>query len=305
MQTQTLVVRSLYAKDTFENTSYTDILSNLESKYTEEYYESEEWEKEFAGYVGLDDTATKAQIYSRVGLSDTTDITTFVSRSKMYFSPLEKTKRVVNDLKTKFIETEDYSASVNNNGGFYIGRYEVTYTGGNASSKPATTNTRANYSDSITDGMVWNWIDQKEAKTRANAYDDDKTGFTSTLLTGASWDRTLGWLFQTNNKTLVQISSDSTDWGNYSDDIFSNNPGIAKTGEYIQTKANNIYDLAGNVDEWTSETCGDRDYNSPQAVKRGGNYSCSGVYAAASLRNDGEYANWSDGTGFRLALYLD
>ncbi len=43
-------------------------------------------------------------------------------------------------------------------------------------------------------------------------------------------------------------------WGNYYDDTFSNTTGMTKTGEFNQTKALNIYDLAGNIYEWTNKS---------------------------------------------------
>ena len=57
-------------------------------------------------------------------------------------------------------------------------------------------------------------------------------------------------------KTYEEVASNSTSWGNYSDDTFSPNARGNYTGVYEQAKANNIYDLAGNNWEWTQERCG-------------------------------------------------
>ena len=78
----------------------------------------------------------------------------------------------------------------------------------------------------------------------------------STLLTGAAWDRTLGWLEETGAVTSFEIVVDSSKWGNYSDDEFSNTTGLINTGECGETEKNHIYDLAGNLFEWTTEANG-------------------------------------------------
>ena len=78
-------------------------------------------------------------------------------------------------------------------------------------------------------------------------------GYTSSLLTGAAWDRTLGWLEETGAVTSNEILLDSKTWGNYLDDNFSNTTGLANTGEFPETEKNHIYDLAGNLAEWTTE----------------------------------------------------
>ena len=44
--------------------------------------------------------------------------------------------------------------------------------------------------------------------------------FTSSLLTGSAWDRTLGWLEETGAVSSFEIVGDSKTWGNYSDDEF-------------------------------------------------------------------------------------
>ena len=89
-----------------------------------------------------------------------------------------------------------------------------------------------------------------EALAKANDMYDSQE-FTSSLLTGAAWDRTLSWLEET--VTISEIIVDSKSWGNYSDDTFSGTTGLINTGIYNQTMKNNIYDLAGNLFEWTTE----------------------------------------------------
>ena len=195
-------------------------------------------------------------------------------------------------------EPEDdiyYAERVATNGGFYVGRYEATYGASGALSK-AGISTRTSSSTTLTEGMLWNCISQTDALSTAKAYNTD---LKSSLLTGAAWDRTLGWLYETWNKTASQIVMDSKDWGNYNDDTFSGTTSLINTGAFTQTKANNIYDLAGNVSEWTTEA-----NVASSRVGRGGSCGGDGSDSPASYRflNNPSYTNFS--IGFRLALYL-
>ena len=150
----------------------------------------------------------------------------------------EAETRIKEIYKTAFKDKEDYIESVNNNGGFFIGRYEAS-----------------NNNDSIIvqkDKASWNNISYTTALEKCTSKYTGKS-YTCSLLTGAAWDRTLGWIYETGNKTEMQIVGDSKDWGNYEDDTFSGTTESINTGSKEETKANNIYDLAGNVWEWTTE----------------------------------------------------
>ena len=159
--------------------------------------------------------------------------------------------------KTMYHEQDDevglnHKDLVEKSGGFYIGRYEASYddsvSGGRVASKESTS-TRTSSSIPLANGMLWNYVSQTEALNKSK---EMYTGI-STLLTGAAWDRTLGWLEETGAVTSFEIVVDSSTWGNYSNDKFSNTNSLINTGEYGETKRNNIYDLAGNLWEWTTE----------------------------------------------------
>ena len=153
-------------------------------------------------------------------------------------------------MKEDYSDTENYTDSVETNGGFYIARYEASYQKEKAASK-VSTSTRISRSTQLKDGMLWNCINYDDALSASeNMYTSEE--FTSFLPTGAAWDRTLGWLVETGAVTQDEIL-DSTSWGNYNDDTFSNTTGLINTGKYGQTKKNNIFDLAGNLGEWTTE----------------------------------------------------
>ena len=136
-------------------------------------------------------------------------------------------------------DTVDYTSQVNENGGFYIGRYEASEENENAVSKKNRT--------------PWNSIPLEGEEGALSKAENMYSGI-STLLTGAAWDRTLCWLYETNEaggKSMAEIVGNSIRWGNYADDEDGNN-GIINTGTE-RTVANNIYDLAGNLAEWTTE----------------------------------------------------
>lgn len=76
-------------------------------------------------------------------------------------------------------------------------------------------------------------------------------------MTGMIWDcqysRILQWLVESGKKEYKDYSN-STTWGNYNDSVgeASTGSGIYQpTGSNEAWKVNNIYDLAGNVYEWT------------------------------------------------------
>ena len=123
--------------------------------------------------------------------------------------------------------------------------------------------------------------------------------FTSSLLTGSAWDRTLGWLEETEAVSSIEIVGDSKNWGNYSDDEFENSEGLQNTGSIPQTEKNHIFDLAGNVDEWTTEA-----FSSDDRVNRGGNYNNTSPNNPCSNRNNNSPDNTNSNIGFRLALIL-
>ena len=195
-----------------------------------------------------------------------------------------------------YSETEDYKESVNQNGGFYIGRYEASYENGKPASKVSTI---ANYGSEIQNGKLITNVWQPEALSLATSMYSGE-GFTSSLLTGSAWNRTLGWLEETGTVTSFEIVGDSKTWGNYKDDTFSGTDDLINTGSKRETEKNHIFDLAGNVWEWTTE----EDKRREGKVARGGDCK-NGAYTEdcfSRYNDESDFAVFY--TGFRLALYL-
>ena len=184
-----------------------------------------------------------------------------------------------------YSETEHYEDSVNENGGFYIGRYETSENNG-------VTEIKANKSPR-------NRILQTDALEKAKGM-YGSSEFTSSLLTGSAWDRTLGWLEETGTVSSSEIVGDSKNWGNYGDDTFSGTDDLINTGSMKETERNHIFDLAGNVWEWTTEV-----ESSGTRLFRGGGYDATGFASFCSDRASIGSPDGTDyGVGFRLALYL-
>ena len=146
---------------------------------------------------------------------------------------------------------DEYKAmieSVSKYGGFYIGRYELSEAGVQKD-KATLTNT--------------NWYNLYKKCKELNASDKVETR----MIWGCQWDVTMNWLISSGAKTSNEVNKDSSSWGNYSDSkenakvtvteddgTTTNKYGSKQNTGYSEYwKANNIYDLAGNVEEWTQE----------------------------------------------------
>ena len=117
-------------------------------------------------------------------------------------------------------------------------------------------------------------------------YKDSKS-VVSTLCYGVQWDAALQFISTRGIKDTA-YATNSTDKGNYTGSL-------EKTGYYAR---NNIYDMAGNVFEWTMEA-----YDSVHRVLRGGDY-INGSGCPASYRLDYNPDDALDYFGFRPALYV-
>ena len=226
----------------------------------------------------------------------------------MNFETVEKMIEVYTNYKKQEIieEYKNYTdndtdqESVKTYGGFYIARYEAG--DGDANGTPrSSSSSNSNTVVSKKGAIVYNYISQPDSITRAESMYAGK----SKLISGAGWDRTLNWLIETKAKTENEVFVNSSSWGNYYDSTGNakTNSGMNNmnytTGRNEAWKANNIYDLAGNVRDWTTEAD-----SSDGRVDRGGLYSYNGSDDPASSRvsNDSDFSI-SD-VGFRPALYL-
>ena len=198
-------------------------------------------------------------------------------------------------------EQEEYDAmvaSVEKYGGFYIGRYEAGK-GDNDTvvvqkNKPVYNSIKWGSSMSdITGGAVEKAKEFKEGK-------EWKNSATSTLIYGIQWDATMQFFdskYLEGNCDVGAYVRNSTEKGNYVDADGSNNPAYTGSDEVYAEK--NIYDMAGNVYEWTMEA-----YNSNSRVRRGGGYGSDGDVRPSSTRLEADFLTANADFGFRIALYV-
>ena len=194
---------------------------------------------------------------------------------------------------------QDYSdmiESITKYKGFYIGRYELS--------------TKTENGKTI-------GIEQKDKKSQTETswyelykYSKNIAGsenMQTRMIWGCQWDVTCKWLSEHGYDI-----NDSSSWGNHSDYNTKNNytegneKYEAKAGRKQNTgfsenwKANNIYDLAGNCNEWTQEA-----YSTLCRAFRGGNYNDDGSVYPASARDSYDPDYSSDGSvASRASLYI-
>ena len=199
------------------------------------------------------------------------------------------------DFKTQLQEEfNEMIESVDTYGGFYIGRYETGNLASSVGTKPVVVQER-------TDIGSANWYYQYQNSKLIKANENVE----STMIWGNMWDRTLIWLAEeneatdgVNGKSYAEITN-SSDWGNHRNNTEEGAGSKQSTGYSENWKTNNIYDLAGNVLDWTIEA-----YDTYGRVDRGGYYDNSGSNNPAS--NCGSTSpSYSDSfRGSRSALYV-
>ena len=193
--------------------------------------------------------------------------------------------------------------SVADNGGYYIARYEASYGSGSSTadwkplSKVSTgTPRRDNQSSTpLTQGMLWNYVTQLDAsKISQNMYQagDTTVGVESDLINSYAWDTAIVFIQSMNEANSNYANAGRDETGNFS---------IKNTGE-TGDEVCNIFDMAANVFEWTTEYCTyTTSSDARPCICRGGYFDSSIYYTA--YRNSNHAASSLDDYGFRVILY--
>ena len=204
--------------------------------------------------------------------------------------PTEKNEDVISGLYQELATSDkgntvaknitNFKNSVKENGGYYIGRYEARTT--------TERNDKGNALTQITEkgtDQVYNYVTQQQAAEQAQGM-YTSNNFTSDLMNSYAWDTAI---------TFIQKCTDKPNYANQT----SLNKTLSQTGTTNDNPCN-IFDMASNVGEWTTETSSDSRY---PCVDRGGYYGSSDFYT--SDRYDVIATSSSVfSIGFRPLLYL-
>ena len=209
--------------------------------------------------------------------------------------------------------------SVYQNGGFYIGKYE---TGIESAPKTSNSSTAPTETPVIKQNAYpYNYVTCIQAQTLASNMESGN--HTSSLMFGVQWDLVLKYL-ETKGASQADLKNNSTSWGNYNNNLWNitnenlkyapngsrwtsatEKAKVSNSGILLSTGASDdfckqgIYDLAGNVCEWTLEYTSDSRY---PCANRGGSYYDSGVYFPA-VRRYGNLTTSYNCVGFRVSVF--
>lgn len=219
------------------------------------------------------------------------------------------------ELKRKMLK------SIYQNGGFYVGKYE---TGIESTPKTSGSETTAPTETPVIkqNAYPYNNVTCSQAQTLASSMESGN--YTSSLMFGVQWNLVLKYL-ETEGTLQSELKSDSTNWGNYYNSLWditnasskytysysnwvsgaygaktSSEEILLSTGASDSFSKQGIYDLAGNVLEWTLEYSS---FSSGPCVYRGGNYYRYGTYGSANTCFYTYTTDYGYNLGFRVALF--
>ena len=196
---------------------------------------------------------------------------------------------------------ESREGIVDDNDGYYVARFEASYGSGNSIedwmslSKVSTGTPRGDDegNNSLMQGRLWNWVTQIEAsKISKNMYkNNNSVGVESDLVNSYAWDTAIIFIQEMGNTNYANEDRDET-----------GNSSLMNTGT-TGDKVCNIFDMAANLVEWTTEYStyifNNTLYN---CTHRGGVYTAS-VHSTAGRSWD-HVLNANQEIGFRVLLYI-
>ena len=205
-------------------------------------------------------------------------------------------------------DIEKFKTSANSNHGYYIGRYEAGVVDYNSSVSTSNSNNKIDWTGYTGDNIklvckkeqkVWNYVTQNKASELSRDMYGSEAKVTSDLINSYAWDTAIVFIHkcgtENNSSTYsktVGLSSTSTSTPQ------TTGTNILKATSKVDKQCN-IFDMAGNCREWTTETCS---HSVGPCVYRGGCYNFSNIYTIYRYDSNTSYANSRD--SFRPLLYL-
>ena len=295
---------TLYAEDKAGNYSvmYIDEDGNLTNTKPKEYSFPIVPDGFVASIYPGETTVSKGfVIYETDSLEGVAQETAMKTYNQFVWVPVEDIndfvlKKYTGESPANNVNNSDMMKSVEKNKGFYIARYE---TGKEGTGTPVSKKGFAPWTN-----IPLIYLDNDEGLISApqhaiNMY-EDFTSVKSTLCYGVQWDAALSFISQRDS----QYANDALDKGNYDTPSGAYVSGtIQPTGYYA---VNNIYDMAGNVAEWTYEEAG------TYYLIRGGSVYMSISNLVTGINSNGAghrqyllWSSWTDILGFRVCLYIN
>ena len=227
-----------------------------------------------------------------------------------------------NNLKNSMLK------SVYENGGFYVGRYEAGI-GTNRTSIEEQVDGKYPVPTTVpvtkADAYPYTYVTRTQAQNLASNVNSGTK--TSSLMFGVQWDLILAFMHNKGNIADSTLTSNSTAIGNYNDNLWtiknakaqystnygdtfkacpnpfkkeSNSGILLTTGADSSFSVQNIYDIAGNVIEWTLEK---NSFTGFPCANRGGFYYNTGSHDPAAYRYGSSTDDSYFSIGFRVSLF--
>lgn len=181
-----------------------------------------------------------------------------------------------NDEANKYYSIQYFKESVEKYGGFYIARFE-------------TGKDEKNETVVKKDCIPYTNITRDEALNNSIQFIDNNEEIVTSLINSYAWDTALQFISKTNPD--YSTNKEKVGTGKLSN--------TGQTGDV----ACNIYDLSGNIREWSTEYSSNGYYSYlSSCVVRGGYYNNSTFFAASRYYNGENVKN--EFIGYRMILYI-
>lgn len=267
-----------------------------------------EIEEALENYVKVDSTGKGELISNKQGHTDA------------YHEGIGLTKEQYNIKKSEILK------SIKENGGFYIGRYETGHIVSEGETSRLSSGKTIQVPVIQKDAYPYIYVTNEQAEKLSESFSTEDTK--CSLMLGIQYDLVFKYFNVKGKITPKELTQDSTKIGNYSNNkdlnITSTNvkklgltktswetvpvgkldikeePALLTTGASDDAKILNLYDIAGNIFEWTLEKGLDK--NNPCAYI-GGSYRDMGSGTPCSKRVATTKTESRDYIGFRATMY--